>query len=93
MCPDVHYDLAHTAVYTVDKDTIRTIYELAAARRHPLIHLDIASTFTSGTYNHNQTSLYTQTRKVRWHTHETRLPNRLTPSQFVWHEIRMSHLP
>lgn len=47
MRPVVHYNLDTTAAYAVDKTTISSLYAPAAARLHPLMHLDIKSSFNS----------------------------------------------
>lgn len=54
MRSDVHYDPVHTASYAVYKITIRVMHALAAARRHPLLYLDISSAFTLEEYKHHK---------------------------------------
>lgn len=54
MKPVKHYYPDATPAYAVEKLTVGIIYALEAARRHPLIHLDIKSAFTAEEYNHDK---------------------------------------
>lgn len=54
MRPTVRYSLKQTAAYAIDKSIIRTLYDFDAIRRHPLLHIDTKSAFTTEIYAHNR---------------------------------------